>query len=252
MIFEVCCGCTEDAVNAAAGGADRIELNSALFLGGLTPSLGSLIEVKKAVSIPIMAMVRPREGGFCYSDFDFNTILRDAEILLSEGADGLVFGFLNPNGTVDVKRTEKLTELCLKNDKEAVFSRAADVTPDIFEAVSILESIGVNRVLTSGAKPSAIEGKDVIKELKLCSHSIEILPGGGLRAGNVSDFVEFTGVNQVHASARSLRYDTSVNFNKEIYFGGSLGGAFLPENEYKVTDVSLVREMKKIIDNIRS
>ncbi len=87
------------------GGADRIELNSALFLGGLTPSIGALEAVKAQVKIPVMCMVRPREGrGFCYTAFDYDTVCRDALALVRAGADGVVFGFLNDDGTVDAAR----------------------------------------------------------------------------------------------------------------------------------------------------
>ena len=90
VLFEVCCGCFEDAVQAEKGGADRIELNSALFLGGLTPSIGTVQAVKNTLKIPVMCMVRPREGGFCYTDFDYETCCRDMEALLNAGADGIV------------------------------------------------------------------------------------------------------------------------------------------------------------------
>ena len=104
VLFEVCCGCFEDAVQAEKGGADRIELNSALFLGGLTPSIGTVQAVTNTLKIPVMCMVRPREGGFCYTDFDYMTCCRDMDALLNAGADGIVFGFLKPDGTVDTDR----------------------------------------------------------------------------------------------------------------------------------------------------
>ena len=97
ITLEICCGSLEDAKAAQAGGADRIELNSALYLGGLTPSLASLIMVKEQCTIPVAAMVRPRGGGFCYSDDEFAVMLKDAEILMKNGADGIVFGFLKFN-----------------------------------------------------------------------------------------------------------------------------------------------------------
>ena len=105
ILLEICCGSAEDAIEAAAGGADRVELCSALFLGGLTPSLGSLLEVKQRTQIPVIAMNRPRQAGFCYSPTEFAVMERDAELLLEHGADGIVFGMLNADGTVDVKRT---------------------------------------------------------------------------------------------------------------------------------------------------
>ena len=98
ILIEACCGSADDALEAARGGADRVELNAALFLGGLTPSAGSLRVLRRASGIPVMAMLRPREGGFCYTDAEFATMLADGELLLSCGADGLVFGCLTPEG----------------------------------------------------------------------------------------------------------------------------------------------------------
>ena len=103
ILLEICCGSAEDAIEAAAGGADRVELCSALFLGGLTPSLGSLLEAKQRTNIPVIAMNRPRPAGFCYSATEFAVMERDAELLLEHGADGIVFGMLNGDGTIDMQ-----------------------------------------------------------------------------------------------------------------------------------------------------
>ena len=95
LLFEVCCGSAEDAIEAAKGGAQRVELNSDLFHGGLTPTVGALQVAKRHIDIPVMCMVRPREGGFCYTDVEFEVMLADARALLDAGADGIVFGFLH-------------------------------------------------------------------------------------------------------------------------------------------------------------
>ena len=105
--LEVCCGSVEDVLAARAGGADRVELNSCLFHGGLTPSIGELIAAKRMVDIPMMTMVRPRQGGFCYTDAGYRTALADAERLAAHGADGLVFGFLNPDGRRSTRRARR-------------------------------------------------------------------------------------------------------------------------------------------------
>ena len=245
MIYEVCCGCTDDAVNAFLGGADRIELNSALFMGGLTPSLGTLRKVKELTNFPVMAMVRPREGGFCYSENEYNTIKEDAKILLENGADGLVFGFLNSDGTVNIQRTKELIDIC--GEKESVFSRAVDVTPNIIEATELLRDLGVTRILTSGGEPSSPTGLKTIKEMVLAAGKTEILPGGGINCENVLKIISETGVTQVHGSARKLCFDTSVRAKEKIFFGGNIDGKFIPEDQYKVTDVQQVKRMKEVI-----
>lgn len=250
ILYEVCCGCTEDAVNAQLGGADRIELNSALFLGGLTPSLGMLKQVKARIHIPVMAMVRPREGGFCYAETEYETIKEDAHLLLQAGADGLVFGFLNQDALVDERRTAELVALC--GEREAVFSRAVDLCPDPVIAVEKLAALGVKRILTSGTKPSALEGSATIAAMiKAAGAACEILPGGGVKPENVHRLLDETGACQVHSSARKLYYDLSARANPAIFFGGSIEGKFLPEDEYKITDPLLVQSMRQKLDAYR-
>lgn len=251
VLFEVCCGCLEDAVNAEKGGADRIELNSALFLGGLTPGVGLLKEVKKHINIPVMCMVRPREGGFCYSEYDYRTILAETEALIDAGADGIVFGFLTDNGEIDVKRSKELINLIKsKNEKaEIVFHRAIDLAPEVLKALKELIDLGVDRVLTSGQKASAFEGKETIRKMQeLAGDKIEILPGGGINAQNAKELIEYTGVKMVHASARSERLDKSGLLNPEIFFGGKIDGKWNSEHIYKVTDEKLV---KNVVDAIQ-
>ena len=221
--MEICCGSCEDAVIAAENGADRIELNSAMFLGGLTPSLGSFLAAKERLNIPIMVMIRPREAGFCYSGYELEAMRRDAEIFLDNGADGLVFGFLHADGTLDEARMSEFAALCGKRGKTAVCHRAFDVTPDPFAALERLISIGVDRVLTSGQTPAAPDGAALIRELiKKASGKIEVLPGAGLNASNIARFVEFTGAKQVHLAAQRSVSETSTRSNPAIYFGGAL------------------------------
>lgn len=251
VLIEACCGSAQDAIEAARGGADRVELNAALFLGGLTPSAGSLRVLRRASDIPVMAMLRPREGGFCYTEYDYETICRDALAMIRAGADGIVFGFLNADGTVDVPRcTDFLGRLrAVKPDVETVFHRAIDVVPDVYKALDELIALGVTRVLTSGQRASAPGGAETIRAmLRHAAGRIDILPGGGINAGNVRAFLEETGVKSVHASARSLRTDTSVRGNPEIFFGGKIDGKGVPEDEYKVTDRALVAAVVRAIE----
>ena len=137
ILFEVCCGSTEDALAAYKGGASRVELNSDMFHGGLTPTLGSLLTVKKhAPDMKVMCMVRPREGGFCYTDVEFETMLADARIFLDHGADGIVFGFLHEDATVDTDRVKAMLDVI--GNHESVFHRAIDVVPDVMTALDQL------------------------------------------------------------------------------------------------------------------
>ena len=123
-LLEICCGSFEDVKTAWQNGADRVELNSALYLGGLTPSTANLICAKEQCSIPIVTMVRPRGGGFCYSQDEYETMLLDARILLEHGADGIAFGFLTADHAIHRNRTQEMIDLIHSAGKEAVFHRA--------------------------------------------------------------------------------------------------------------------------------
>src|SRR4051812_36202927 len=147
ILLEICCGSIDDSLQAQAGGADRIELCSALFLGGLTPSLGTIRYAREKLKIPMIVMVRPRGGGFCYTDAEFATMERDSEAAVANGADGVVFGILNANGSIDGKRARRVRDIA--GDKQTVFHRAFDVTPDPLRAVDELVDLGITRVLTS-------------------------------------------------------------------------------------------------------
>src|SRR5262245_28969919 len=107
-VLEVAIASADDAHSAESGGADRLELNAGLSLGGLTPSLGTLLEVRQASRLPLITMLRPRQGAFCYTAADFRTLLRDLELALSHGADGIAFGILNENSTIDLDRCREV------------------------------------------------------------------------------------------------------------------------------------------------
>ena len=232
ILIEACCGSAEDVARAAKGGADRAELNSCLALGGLTPTLGTLEEAKDRTNIPVMAMLRPRGGGFDYSETDFSSLLRDGRELLSHGADGLVFGFLLSDGTVDENRVKRLVELA--GERDTVFSRAIDVTPDWKRALDVLIRNGVKRVLTSGQRRDAFSGKNVIREMiAFAGKSIRILPGCGIREENVLELISATGAREIHLSGKHIEVsDFSACSNPEVCFGLNGTG----EDRYDVID----------------
>ena len=210
ITLEICCGSLEDAKAAQAGGADRIELNSALYLGGLTPSLATLLLVKEQCTIPVAAMVRPRGGGFCYSDDEFTVMLKDAEILMKNGADGIVFGFLNEDTTIDATRTNQMAKLIKSYGKEVIFHKAFDKTPDKTAACETLIECQVDRILTSGGEnyPHIEKGFELLKSLiEKYNDQITILVGGGVRAHNVHNILESTNCTQIHMTAKEMAND---------------------------------------------
>lgn len=215
---EICTGSYEDCLSARDAGADRVELNSALWLGGLTPSLGTLRLVRTALDIPIITMLRPRGAGFCYSPHEVEVMFADASAFMDAGADGVAFGFLNPDATINVEQTRLMVELAHSAGKEAVFHRAFDVTPDPKAALELLVDCGVDRILTSGQKPSAHAGATLIAQLqKQAAGRIQILAGAGINAQNVCELINKTGISQVHASCRDYEKDPTTARNEVSY-----------------------------------
>jgi len=244
VLLEICTASVEDCVIAEKGGADRVELNAALTLGGLTPSLGTLSEAKQRVEIPIIVMIRPRPGGFCYSAADFKVMQRDAELALAHGADGLAFGILHEDGTLDEARCRTLIQQV--GDCPVVFHRAFDVVPDPFGTIERLIDLGVRRILTSGQEASAYNGATNIRRYReQAAGRIEILPGGGINRHTVADVLTRTGCDQVHASLTTLHTDNSTQQRPHVTFGGVFRA---PEDRYAATDVAAVSDLRARLD----
>ncbi|MFT4007561.1 MAG: copper homeostasis protein CutC [Lacrimispora sp.] len=239
-MLEICCGSYYDALQAAAGGAGRIELNCGLHLGGLTPSLASLELVKECCNIPVIAMVRPRGGGFCYSGEDYDVMLRECRDLVRHGADGIAFGCLKKDASIDRERNARLISMIHSHGKEAVFHRAFDCTANPYEAMEALIDLGADRVLTSGLKPEATEGKALLKILQAAyGDRIQILAGSGINAFNAKQLMEETGIRQIHSSCKDWLADPTTAANGISY-------GFGPEPYstcYDVVSADLVRQL---------
>lgn len=243
--IEVCCGSYEDCINAALGKADRVELNSALHLGGLTPAIGTVQLVKSEIAIPVICMVRPRGAGFCYTEAESKAMFADAKALLEAGADGLAFGFLHEDGSIDVAKNQKMVDLIHQYQKEAVFHRAFDCVKDPYQAMETLIEMGVDRVLTSGLEAKAYDGRALIKELQQkYGTQIEILAGSGVNATNAKALMEEAGISQVHSSCKSWVKDPTTNVNPGVTYAYASGDLAL---YYDVVSLELV---KKIVESI--
>jgi len=241
VTIEVCCGSVDDVVRAAVAGADRVELNAALFVGGLTPSVGAVLEAKARVDIPIISMIRPRAGGFCYTDLEFQTMLRDTRELVKAGADGFAVGFLTADGWLDEERCKIWVDVA--GGRELVFHRAFDIMKNEPEQVlPRLAELGFRRILTSGREPSAPAGAEMIKRCVEVG-AVEVLAGGGVRAGNVRELIERTGCRQVHFTCHTKMEDTSVRGAKL-----SFGVPNLPENEkFDIIDTEILADLIGLI-----
>lgn len=211
---EICAGSVSDVVTANRfSEVDRIELNSALELGGLTPSLHTLLDAKQITDKKLICMVRPRPAGFRYNSEEIHTMFADAQEFLEHGADGIVFGFLKEDCTVDEELTEKMVSLIHGYGKEAVFHKAFDETPDGIEAFHTLQRAGVDRILTSGQMPSTAQGVHFIADLvKESNNTLEILPGGGINETNVVSILQKTGCSSFHMTAKESFEDCGSYF----------------------------------------
>lgn len=243
-VIEICCGSYDDALASYKGGAKRIELNSALYLGGLTPSLASLILTKKNTDLKVITMVRPRGAGFCYTDEEFETMKLDTRLMLENGADGIAFGCLNADGEIDVEQTKVIIDIIKEFGKEVVFHRAFDCVKDADKAIETLIGLGVDRILTSGLKAKAMDGLNMIKHLQAkYGDKIELLAGSGMNATNALEMMEKTGISQVHSSCKSWKNDPTTSGESVNYCYASAPH----ENDYDIVDEELVR---KIVNSI--
>jgi copper homeostasis protein len=190
--------------SAVAGGANRIELCSALSEGGITPSYGLIKRCRKAFNVALFPIIRPRAGDFLYNDEEFELMKNDITLCKETGCDGVVIGLLNKDGTIDITRTAQLIQLAYP--LEVTFHRAFDRCKDPYKALEQLIEIGCQRILTSGHKPTAPEGVRLIAELvKQADDRMIIMPGSGVRKGNIKMIADKTGAVEFHSSVKGQK-----------------------------------------------
>ncbi|ESO05813.1 hypothetical protein HELRODRAFT_159889 [Helobdella robusta] len=244
--MEVCVDCIDSAVEAECGGAKRVELCSSLISGGLTPSLGLLLTVKKLIKIPVFVMVRAREGDFNYSRYELDCMLIDAKLLKDNGADGFVFGCLRPDGSIDVECCQELIDVCKPHP--LTFHRAIDVSSNPVSNLKILISLGFDRVLTSGGEYTALEGSPVIKEMvQHFGNEIIVVPGGGVSETNLQRILDETDAKEFHASATNLKISSMTYTNQSVSMtSSSYNSHHTSEYARKVCDRNRVKAMVRI------
>ena len=196
MIIEVCAESHEYAVKAEKAGADRIELCKDLHLDGLTPDYESAKRTIDTLNIPVFILIRPRKGDFIYSDEEFELMKQDIVKFKEMGCKGIVSGVLNDDNSIDIDRTKELVEL--SKPLEFTFHRAFDVVSEPFKEIENLIELGIQRVLTSGQKNKALEGLELLEELKNISNNrIIIMPGSGISPLIIKKFKSFS---EIHGS----------------------------------------------------
>lgn len=229
MKTELCAYSIEACHIARRCGVDRVELCASPSEGGTTPSMALIEAARQIEGLSLQVMIRPRGGDFCYSDEEFEIMLREVELARAAGVDGVVFGLLLPNGEVDTLRTRRLVEAA--QGIESTFHRAVDMTSDYFSAVEQVILAGCTRLLTSAGYNYAEEGVERLRELvRRVDHRIEVMAGSGVKASNALELAS-TGVDALHFGARALRPSLMTYRNPMI----SMGGA--GEDEYALRTV---------------
>ena len=245
VLVEACVDSVASALAAERGGANRLELCDALFDGGTTPSSGMIAACMAAVSIPIVVMIRPRGGGFVYSENERDVMRRDIVHARELGAHGLATGGLLSNGTVDLELTRALIDEA--GDMPVTFHRAFDFTPDLDAALESLAEAGVQRVLTSGGAATAAEGATRIADLvRQAGSRLTIVAGGGIRDNSVRSLVSVSGVREVHVRLTRLTRSGEFAAGRHLHVRKPL-----PEDEtaWEETDEERVRNFVMTANN---
>ena len=206
MEIEICCGSIQSAANAKAGGAVRIELCQGLVEGGTTPSHAAIEYSVKELGLQVFVLIRPRGGDFCYNELEIKTMEEDVAFCKRVGVAGIVAGFLHPDGSIDTELTKRFVKLAAP--LPVTFHRAFDRCTDPLKALEEVIDCGCARILTSGCKPTAMEGADMLQKLvKQANGRIAILAGSGVTPENALELRQKTGVPEIHGSCKITRPD---------------------------------------------
>jgi copper homeostasis protein len=239
MRYEICLESADDVAAAAEAGADRVELCAALFEGGITPSAGMIEQAVAAADgrIKVHVIIRPRGGDFIYTPSEAEVMLRDIRTAKAAGADGVVIGALTPDAEIDTGLCARLVEAA--RPLSVTFHRAFDVTRTPEKAFEDVISLGVDRLLTSGAAPSALEGADLIARLvETAAGRIIVMPAAGINERTAARVAEQTGARELHFTASEALRSKSRFQPAGIYMGGAL---YPPETTRSVTTPARVR-----------
>jgi len=200
ITLEVCVDSAQGLATAIEGGADRIELCSALEIGGLTPSCG-LLRIAASSRVPVVAMIRPRGGDFCFDETETQVMLHEIDAVADAGLQGVVLGASLPDGGLDVRTLERLVRRASDHGLRCTLHRAIDLCPDLAQATAQAIELGFERILTSGGARSALEGLDGLQRcFDAAAGRITIMPGAGINAGNVNLLRSRLALTDVHAS----------------------------------------------------
>ncbi|MDO4276099.1 MAG: copper homeostasis protein CutC [Eubacteriales bacterium] len=245
FILESCVDSVESALAAANGGATRLELCSNLVIGGTTPSPWLFEEIRKYTDIRIHALIRPRFGDFCYTDPEFSIIRQAVKDFNKMGAEGVVFGILKPDGTLNLEQMKELMEAA--EGMSVTLHRAFDVCVDPYEAMEQAVELGIDTILTSGQKNVCTQGTALLKELVERSQGrIKIQVGSGVSAQVIREVYPVTKAKAYHMSGK-VTLDSPMQYRKE---GVNMGLPYISEYEIWRTDENSIREARQVLEEL--
>lgn len=200
MLLEIACFNLQSCLIAQKAGANRIELCENYSAGGITPSEKLIADARQQLQIDIFVMIRPREGNFVYSEFEIKEMKKQIEFCKKNNCNGVVFGILTNEGTIDTVRCKEFVEFA--KPMHCTFHRAFDEIENTEQALMDIIDCGFSRVLTSGKQKTALQGATVISKLiQKANGKIIIMPGGGVRSLNISALLQATNAKEVHSAA---------------------------------------------------
>lgn len=243
--LEVCIDNIESLSTAIAAGATRIELCSSLALGGLTPSFGFMQQAAKQSTVPIYAMIRPRQGDFLFSPQEFDLMLADINAAQEAGLSGIVIGALTASGEIDTKNCRNLIKAAL--GMGVTFHRAFDLCKEPTTALEEIINLGCERILTSGLAPTAEAGSEVLKQLnELAKGRISLMAGAGVNQSNVKGIIQQSGITEVHLSGKGFR-NSLMTFNSS---NAKMGADEVDDSQIPVTQHQAVAYVKAVLDSL--
>ena len=252
-VLEVCVDSTASALAAKRGGADRLELCADLIVGGTTPSLTLVQQVKAETGLPVRALLRPRFGDFCYDSYELAQMEQLAAELVEAGADGIVTGVLTPEGALDAGAMQPIYAAARKAAEKAgrpvacTLHRAFDVCADPFAALETVRSMGLCTILTSGQAASAPQGAALLRQLtERAGKDVEILAGAGVSAQNILVLATQTGVRAFHLSGKQV-LQSRMTFRRE---GVPMGLPGFSEFEVWQTSEANIRAARQALDSL--
>ncbi len=242
--IEVCIDNLESLHNALSGGANRIELCSSLALGGLTPSFGMMKQAARISSVPVYAMIRPRQGDFIFDADDVLCMLDDIQVAADAGLNGVVLGVLTPKGEIDMPAMQILATKAHQLKLGITFHRAIDQLQDYKVALEQIIELGCERVLTSGLASNAEQGKNILQDMvKLTQGRLDIMAGAGVTADNGHEILKHAKVQALHLSAKSTRPSLMTQASKAQMGHDDVDDYLIP-----VTSSQKIKELRASLD----